>query len=109
MAEIKKEHIWKGATIRNLVGWEEMSAAAMGEETGVIFIRVPTSSEAEAIGFKSGDVALTLNDEKCHTINDFLGTLSVLTEAADNNQQIVCRVTGNPPDRDIIFRDLIRA
>ena len=105
----KKEHIWKGATIRNLVGWEEMSAAAMGEETGVIFIRVPTSSEAEAIGFKSGDVALTLNDEKCHTINDFLGILSALTEAADNNQQIVCRVTGNPPDRDIIFRDLIRA
>jgi len=105
----KKEHIWKGATIRNLVGWEEMSAAAMGEETGVIFIRVPTSSEAEAIGFKSGDVALTLNDEKCHTINDFLGILSALIEAADNNQQIVCRVTGNPPDRDIIFRDLIRA
>ncbi|HIA70084.1 TPA: hypothetical protein EYN98_29375 [Candidatus Poribacteria bacterium] len=105
----RKEHIWKGATIRNLVDKEEMSAAAIGEETGVIFIRVPASSEAETIGFKNGDVILTLNGEKCCTIDDFLGILSALTEAADHKQQIVCRVTGNPPDRDVIFHNLISA
>ena len=105
----RKEHIWKGATIRNLVDKEEMSAAAIGEETGVIFIRVPASSEAETIGFKNGDVILTLNGEKCCTIDDFSGILSALTEAADHKQQIVCRVTGNPPDRDVIFHNLISA
>ena len=105
----RKEHIWKGATIRNLVDKEEMSVAAIGEETGVIFIRVPASSEAETIGFKNGDVILTLNGEKCCTIDDFLGILSALTEAADHKQQIVCRVTGNPPDRDVIFHNLISA
>ena len=37
---------WLGATIKNLVGKAEMSAAGMGRETGVLLLEVPPDSAA---------------------------------------------------------------
>lgn len=99
----KTTYIWLGATIRNLVGWEEMSAAAMGQETGVVLIDIPADSGAAEAGFIPGDVILTINGKENHSIEDFKKLMSEYS-----GQQVTCRVTGNPPDRDVAFiaRDL---
>ena len=75
-----------------------MPAATIGEETGVILVDVPDGSFAAQDGFRTGDVIVSINGEKCHAMADFRRLMEFHT-----NQRIVCRVTGNPPDRDVVF------
>ena len=63
---------WLGATIKNLVGKAEMSAAGMGSETGVLFLEVPPDSAAAKAGFRDGDVILSLRRRKVGDVRTLL-------------------------------------
>lgn len=66
---------WRGATIKNLTGEAEKSAAGVGNETGVLFVEVPSASEAARTGFKTGDVAIAVNHTPVDTFGDFIRLL----------------------------------
>jgi hypothetical protein len=61
---------WLGATIKNLIGEAEKSAAGLGAETGVLFMDVPANSKAAKAGFQTGDVLLKIAGESVHSIQD---------------------------------------
>ncbi len=61
---------WLGATIKNLIGEAEKSAAGLGAETGILFMNVPANSKAAKAGFQPGDVLLKIYDESVHSIRD---------------------------------------
>ncbi|MBO9154548.1 peptide-binding protein [Chitinophaga sp. GCM10012297] len=64
---------WKGATVKNIEGLGERSATGLPDEKGAYFVTVPAGSEAEKMGFRTGDVLLQLDGEKVNNIKDFLG------------------------------------
>jgi len=47
-----------------------MSATGMGQETGVLFLKVTEQSEAHKAGFQEGDVLIRWNGQKVHTVSD---------------------------------------
>jgi hypothetical protein len=61
---------WFGATIKNLTGEAEKSAAGLGAETGILFVEVPANSVAAQSGFQAGDVLLKMAGESVHSIRD---------------------------------------
>ena len=61
---------WLGATIKNIVGPAEISAAGLGSETGVIFADVPTACQADDAGFRVGDVILELDGKAVSSVRD---------------------------------------
>jgi membrane-associated protease RseP (regulator of RpoE activity) len=61
---------WFGATIKNLTGEAEKSAAGIGRETGVLFVAVPARSSAADAGFRLGDVILKANGESIDSLDD---------------------------------------
>lgn len=61
---------WLGATIKNIVGPAEISAAGLGSETGVIFVDVPTACQADDAGFRVGDVVLELDGNAVSSVLD---------------------------------------
>jgi hypothetical protein len=63
---------WKGATVKNIEGLGERSATGLPDEKGAYFVTVPAGSEAEKMGFRTGDVLLMLEGEKVNNIKDFL-------------------------------------
>lgn len=64
---------WKGATVKNIEGLGERSATGLPDEKGAYFVTVPAGSEAEKMGFRTGDVLLQLDGERVNNIKDFLG------------------------------------
>jgi len=62
---------WLGATVKNLIGEAEKSAAGLGAETGILFVEVPADSEAAKSGFQTGDVLLKMAGEPVHSIRNF--------------------------------------
>ncbi|MBW7992050.1 MAG: PDZ domain-containing protein [Planctomycetes bacterium] len=70
---VRSPHLvpWLGATIKNLIGEAEKSAAGLGAETGILFMEVPADSEAAKSGFQTGDVLLKIAGETVHSIRDF--------------------------------------
>ncbi|WP_346316339.1 PDZ domain-containing protein [Chitinophaga sp. YIM B06452] len=63
---------WKGATVKNIEGLGERSATGLPDENGAYFVTVPAGSEAEKMGFRTGDVLLMLEGEKVGNVKDFL-------------------------------------
>jgi hypothetical protein len=61
---------WLGATVKNLIGEAEKSAAGLGAETGILFVEVPAGSEAAKSGFQAGDVLLKMAGKPVHSIRD---------------------------------------
>jgi C-terminal processing protease CtpA/Prc len=61
---------WLGATVKNLIGEAEKSAAGLGAETGILFVEVPADCEAYKSGFRTGDVMLKIANESVHSIRD---------------------------------------
>ncbi len=61
---------WLGATVKNLTGEAEKSAAGIGREAGVLFIETPAQSQAAQAGFRVGDVILKANGEAIDTLDD---------------------------------------
>jgi hypothetical protein len=64
--------VWLGATVRNLVGLGEVSAAGMIGETGVLVVSAPPQSRAAAAGLQSGDVILELDGKPTPALGDLL-------------------------------------
>jgi hypothetical protein len=62
--------IWLGATIRNVIGMGEASAAGLPGETGILVLDVPSSSRAAAAGLRKGDVVLRLDGKPAETLRD---------------------------------------
>ena len=63
---------WLGATIRNVIGMGEVSAAGLPGETGILVLDVPSSSRAAAAGLRKGDVVLRLDGKPAETLRDLL-------------------------------------
>jgi len=61
---------WFGATIKNLTGEAEKSAAGIGRESGVLFIEVSAGGRAAEAGFRPGDVILKANGESVESLDD---------------------------------------
>ncbi len=66
------EHVWRGATVRNISG-DEFSAFGVTKESGGVHLKsVPSDSEAAANGFKSNDLIQSLNNQPVKRIADLL-------------------------------------
>lgn len=63
---------WLGASMRELAGEAEKSAAGLGAETGVLLTDVPEGSAAAAAGFQAGDVIIEFNGGPVHTLDQLL-------------------------------------
>ena len=61
---------WLGATVRNIAGMGEVSAAGLPGETGILVLDVPSSSRAAAAGLQKGDVVLRLDGKPADTLRD---------------------------------------
>lgn len=65
---------WKGATIKDIEGLGERSAAGLSNEEGAYFVKVPENSEAYKYGFRTGDVALQVEEEPVKNKSGFLNS-----------------------------------
>jgi len=71
----QRQIVWKGATLRNLVG-EEYSALGVGRDTGgVVVVEVPVDSEAARAGLRSNDCIQAVNGQPVRNVDDLLGKL----------------------------------
>lgn len=69
-----------GASIDNLIGEGQMSAAGMVKETGVLFISVPTDSQAYQLGIREGDVLIKINDVEIDTVSQCINVFDTKRE-----------------------------
>jgi hypothetical protein len=66
------EHVWRGATVRNIAG-DEFSAFGVTKESGGVHLKsVPSNSDAAANGFKSNDLIQSLNNQPVKKVADLL-------------------------------------
>jgi hypothetical protein len=63
---------WQGARIKNVIGLDEVSAAGLSGEIGVLVMEVPVQSPAAKAGLKEGDVILKCNGKAVRTLAQFL-------------------------------------
>jgi hypothetical protein len=63
---------WRGATVRNVVGLGEVSAAGLPSEVGVVVLSVAPQSEAATLGLRQGDVILKLAGTDTPALDDLL-------------------------------------
>jgi hypothetical protein len=62
--------VWAGATVRNVVGLGEVSAAGLPGEVGVLVLEVPAGTAAAQAGIRSGDVILRVDGESVVSLQD---------------------------------------
>ena len=89
---------WLGATVKNLTGEAEKSAAGIGRETGVLFVEVPPASPPAEAGFRRGDVILKANDQAVDSLDDLH---RIMTE---NKGQTIRFTVFNAVERSITMR-----
>jgi hypothetical protein len=63
---------WRGATVRNVVGLGDISAAGLPEETGVVVVSVSAGTPAALTGLKPGDVILKFAGKQTKALEDLL-------------------------------------
>ena len=63
---------WLGATVRNVSGMGEVSAAGLPGEIGVLVVDVPPLSQAAAAGLRRGDVILRVGGTKVDALPELL-------------------------------------
>lgn len=88
---------WLGATVKNLVGKDEMSAAGMTKETGIMVVSVPNHSQAKQIGIQEGDVLIGWNDQAIDTVSDLKQLIQ------DNKKYPVRLSVMNSVERTVLF------
>ncbi|MBL8819506.1 MAG: PDZ domain-containing protein [Planctomyces sp.] len=69
--KIRMEHIWEGATVRDLEGEEFSSFGVSKDSGGVHFANVPENSEAAQAGVKENDVLQKVNDQSVKSVAEF--------------------------------------
>jgi len=94
-----KSVAWLGATIKNLIGEAEKSAAGIGTETGVLFIDVPVESMAAQAGFQLGDVIQQANGHSINSLKDLQRLLK--TQSNDAIQFMVF----NAVERRVVLKN----
>jgi S1-C subfamily serine protease len=70
--------LWEGATVRNIVGIDEVSAMGAPGEAGVVVLNVPEGSTAARNGFAEGDLILKFGNYGIDTVQDLLNYTSRL-------------------------------
>jgi hypothetical protein len=63
---------WLGATVRNVAGLGEVSAAGLAGEVGVWIVEAPPGSAARAAGLRANDVVLAVDGQAVNAIDDLL-------------------------------------
>lgn len=63
---------WLGATVRNVVGMGEVSAAGLPGETGILVLDAPPLSRATRVGLRRGDVIVKVGGTKTDALPDLL-------------------------------------
>jgi len=66
---------WLGATVKNVLGEGEVSAAGLPGEVGVLCVSVPERSEAAQAGFQGGDVILEFDGKVVDAIRDLFAKI----------------------------------
>ena len=63
---------WRGATVRNVVGLGDISAAGLPEETGIVVVAAPAGSAAASLGLRPGDVILKFAGKDTKALDELL-------------------------------------
>lgn len=66
-----RQRIVLGATVKKLRGLEERSATGLGEDRGLLVLKVPEGSVARAVGLRENDVLLRVGDRKINQLSQF--------------------------------------
>ena len=82
--------------VKNLVGMQEMSAAAVGEERGVLVLEVSEGGRAARAGIKPHDLILAWNEDKIYTVDDLAARLE-----DPDCKKATLSVDGNKPPRQV--------
>lgn len=61
---------WAGATVRNVVGFGEVSAAGLPGESGVLVLEAPATSTAAKAGLRKNDVVTNVGSDTVTTVDD---------------------------------------
>ena len=61
---------WAGATVRNVIGFGEVSAAGLPGESGVLVLEAPAASSAARAGLRKNDVLTKLGSHAITTVDD---------------------------------------
>ncbi|MDR3711252.1 MAG: PDZ domain-containing protein [Puia sp.] len=69
---------WMGATIKNIEGLGERSAAGLFDENGVLLVKVPDGSRAALARLKKGDVIRSVNGKPVNTVKELLAVLQAV-------------------------------
>jgi hypothetical protein len=68
----RRTAIWRGATVRNVQGMGDISAAGLPEETGVVVLSVAPGTPAEKMGLHVGDVIVKFAGKQTKALEDVL-------------------------------------
>jgi hypothetical protein len=74
---------WLGATVKNVVGLGEQSAAGLPEERGVVIVEIAESSPLKAGGLRVGEVILGVNGKRVDTVQDLVRLYDVVPAGGD--------------------------
>ena len=80
---------WLGASVRNVAGLGEVSAAGLASETGVIVLDAPAASEAFRMGLRRNDVILRVGSATV----DSVATLKRIWNSRDASTPLELRIT----------------
>ncbi len=99
---------WLGAELRNLQGEEYSAFGLSAEAGGVLVLNAPGHAEAVALGLRTGDVLVSVNDAPAKTADDLTQLVSAKVEAGpvklgvrreQKDTQVVLPVGTRPPRR----------
>jgi hypothetical protein len=80
---------WLGATLRNVAGMGEVSAAGLPRETGVLVLEAPPASAAFRLGLRRDDVILAVGDAAV----DSVATLKRIVGSRNASTPLQLRIT----------------
>ena len=70
-----RRYAWFGADVRTLAGQGDLSATGLAKEKGVLIVHLPGNAPAAVMGFREGDVILSVGGKATDTAGDLLRVL----------------------------------